>query len=952
MGDPEELSREARARHDRSAMSGALPAEADAAPSPSISVVVPVNGPFDVVDQCLDALYSQVFPAERYEVLAVANGVSGAAADEMRAVMARWQPSFGPRLRLLDVGEASIARARNEGIAHARGQVVMQINQDSLLARTALAEHYAAHEGYRFDPLCVVVGGRRFPSFLMASLFNYLYEVLWLYSPLHRPMPPFRADYMWFVTCNQSCTREAYIRFGGYDPAYVWGSDTALGKLWETLHGVRTYVHTAIASFHLHRLSFDSWKRNALKRAPYACKMQAGMFPDELKLEQRLAVKTRLDGAEINFEALDRDIAQLEQEFTGQGHFQGATLLGRRIADLEELALRLRPLLGAYQTYLEFGEIWRLAQAAHPDEAAQVAAAASSAACVPATQMPAAEEPVSRPPAFRAASRPGPQVTVLLTNYQRPQNLGPILECLTKQTVPVQVFLWNNAGDSAPPAAAEATAKAAAHPLVRLSVTASRNMRCWPRWLMASMADTEFVCTLDDDLVFADDRVLEDAIKAATELCPEGVVGFFGWQQVPGKSYRDCLHVNGSRVDRWVDFIKGRFMFLRRVLLERVPLAHPVFRDVESLLRRADDFYVNLCISGGRREAHLVPGTLGKRYEELWDHGVGMMHEPGHREERGELVRRMFDYYGTRRRGVEGSEAAAEPVAAAAPRLAPAAVRGPVSAHGGARAARRRSEHVRADQVHLIYFSCRQHFEYLQASLRSMERLGSPWVGKVFVFMDCDHPLTEAQVGTLEQEVTRPLAITQTKHAMAWGGPYVIANERIAFDQVAKQVGPDDYIAKVDSDLIFLSDRTLAEVIETGADMLGQPNLNGCFRYTQGGCYFLKASFVPGLVAQPPEGEIESVARRLGHERANCPEDAVIYSLARRRGGRIRFRSFYLPLYKLGRISEADRERFSVVHFEGCRREMLNVMAREVLPEAFEAAPQEVRSATASGGSG
>jgi hypothetical protein len=227
-----------------------------------------------------------------------------------------------------------------------------------------------------------------------------------------------------------------------------------------------------------------------------------------------------------------------------------------------------------------------------------------------------------------------------------------MLDCLAGQTVRLQVFLWNNGdpllfaenrSDEGAPGPANRPMRE--HPLVKLYVESSPNMRCWPRWLMASMADTEYVCSMDDDLVFADAKVLEDAIAASRDKCPDGVVGFFGWEAIPGRDYKGSRHVNGSATDRWVDFIKGRFMLFRRDLLERVPLAHPVFRDPNALKRRGDDLYVNLCISRGRRNAHLVPGILGKRWKELPQQGHAVSGESGHYRERGELLDRLFESF-------------------------------------------------------------------------------------------------------------------------------------------------------------------------------------------------------------------------------------------------------------------------------------------------------------------
>ncbi|MHC4593223.1 MAG: glycosyltransferase, partial [Planctomycetota bacterium] len=228
-----------------------------AAVSTDLSAVVPVHDGFDVFDRCLDALHGQTLPAERCEVLAVANGVDGDARRELASIVERWQRHLGERLRLLEIEAASIALARNEGIRHARGRIVLQINADAILSRTALAEHYAEHERTGFDPRCVVIGGREFPPLYLTSLFNYLHESIPLYTALHQKRPRFLADSNWFVTCNLSCLKEAYERFGVYDPSFAWGSDQELGMRWEK-HDVRMYVNTNIVGYHLHWLSFDS----------------------------------------------------------------------------------------------------------------------------------------------------------------------------------------------------------------------------------------------------------------------------------------------------------------------------------------------------------------------------------------------------------------------------------------------------------------------------------------------------------------------------------------------------------------------------------------------------------------------------------------------------------------------------------------------------------------------
>jgi hypothetical protein len=263
----------------------------------------------------------------RYEVVAVANGVGGVMAQQLDGVVTGWQRHFGPRLKLLQIPEVSIPLARNEGVAHSRGRIVMQINQDAALSRTALAQHYAGHEGFGFDPRCVIIGGRKFGAPYLASLFNYLHESISLYTPLHLPRPRFLGGHTWCVTCNMSALKEAFDRFGLYDPAYAWGSDQELGRRWETGHGGRIYVDTNIVGYHLHWLSFDWWKSRCIEAAPSWFRRHMGMLPEELPPEGRHAVRDKLDTDGVDMGAMENDIKRIEQSFSGPASFAGETVL-------------------------------------------------------------------------------------------------------------------------------------------------------------------------------------------------------------------------------------------------------------------------------------------------------------------------------------------------------------------------------------------------------------------------------------------------------------------------------------------------------------------------------------------------------------------------------------------------------------------------------------------------
>ncbi len=224
---------------------------------------------------------------------------------------------------------------------------------------------------------------------------------------------------------------------------------------------------------------------------------------------------------------------------------------------------------------------------------------------------------------------PAPAVTVVLLNWQRPQNIAAVLDSIASQTVPAQVCLWNN-GEPLP---------VREHPLVKAYVESSRNLGCFPRWALAALADTEFVCSMDDDLLFKDPRVLEDGVAACREECPDGIVGFFGWSEVEAKDYRHGRHHNGTTTGTRCDVVKGRFMLFRRALLERVPMEIPPLAGLDGVSHREDDLYLSLCISGGRKDWHRIPARLGKRWKELPQRGASASAQPGHYRRRDRAVR-------------------------------------------------------------------------------------------------------------------------------------------------------------------------------------------------------------------------------------------------------------------------------------------------------------------------
>jgi hypothetical protein len=134
---------------------------------------------------------------------------------------------------------------------------------------------------------------------------------------------------------------------------------------------------------------------------------------------------------------------------------------------------------------------------------------------------------------------------------------------------------------------------------------------------MAVHADTDYVCTLDDDLCFNDPDVLQDGIKAIETLAADQLIGPAARILSKDLSYSKGSNVRGSRdggkPDRLVDVIKGRHIVAKTSSLrDRLPLSIPPPPE--------DDIAVCGLVANGQRRRHVRPDIYGymlQRFEEL-----------------------------------------------------------------------------------------------------------------------------------------------------------------------------------------------------------------------------------------------------------------------------------------------------------------------------------------------
>lgn len=213
-------------------------------------------------------------------------------------------------------------------------------------------------------------------------------------------------------------------------------------------------------------------------------------------------------------------------------------------------------------------------------------------------------------------------VTAILLNWKRPDNLKRLIASIRSQTVQVEILLWNNSDN-------------ATTYDVDLQINSSTNLMCWPRWMLASYASAEYVFVMDDDIMPSDNHVVCDCINYCNKS-PLTAIGYTGVILNAKNDYwasKHLLHPN-RHVDTHVNIIKGRFMFMAKCLLNYLTVVQQ-----PSLLgpRVEDDIIVSSTM-----KTKVLPRFLVDRLTELPEGNVSLKFQADHRQSRQDAVARYF----------------------------------------------------------------------------------------------------------------------------------------------------------------------------------------------------------------------------------------------------------------------------------------------------------------------
>jgi len=97
-----------------------------------VSVIVPAYNARKTISQCIEALLSQKYPRENYEVIVIDDGSADGTADAVKAypVKYMYQRNQGP------------ATARNAGVREAQGEIILFTDSDCVPSEPVIVKKY------------------------------------------------------------------------------------------------------------------------------------------------------------------------------------------------------------------------------------------------------------------------------------------------------------------------------------------------------------------------------------------------------------------------------------------------------------------------------------------------------------------------------------------------------------------------------------------------------------------------------------------------------------------------------------------------------------------------------------------------------------------------------------------------------------------------------------------
>lgn len=223
-----------------------------------MTVLLPTRDRLPALKETLHRLGGQDCAGLDAEIVVVDNGSTDGTPEGVKAVAA----GHPLPLHLLRSPGGGVSRARNVGVAEARGRIILSLNDDTAPADSNLiAGHWKTHQA---TTNLALLGRITYPPEQLTDPFHRFLndDAQFAYGKLKAGL---ESDPRYFWTAHMSFERERYLAAGGMDERLPFGfEDIELGARM-LRSGVRLRYEPRLVTVHDHPMDLRSWRRRQIK---------------------------------------------------------------------------------------------------------------------------------------------------------------------------------------------------------------------------------------------------------------------------------------------------------------------------------------------------------------------------------------------------------------------------------------------------------------------------------------------------------------------------------------------------------------------------------------------------------------------------------------------------------------------------------------------------------------
>jgi glycosyltransferase involved in cell wall biosynthesis len=222
-------------------------------------------------------------------------------------------------------------------------------------------------------------------------------------------------------------------------------------------------------------------------------------------------------------------------------------------------------------------------------------------------------------------------ITAVIVSYKREENLPKIIESLKSDLIE-EIIVFNNNPDK------QIEVKGA------IVINSQKNWRCWAKYIVSQMVKTEWVLSMDDDIMFGKDGL--NILFEATRGDLEGIYGLFGVNLING-SYSKGKRIVSDKIKekRSVDILLGRVILCKTEKMALATYSRSLiagYRDKHYLFDEGEDIILTLANKRSGFKNYVIPSSDDLGFINLSELGQSLYKRKSHMNNRDLAVKDFF----------------------------------------------------------------------------------------------------------------------------------------------------------------------------------------------------------------------------------------------------------------------------------------------------------------------